>query len=146
MKTRWLMISPPDVREREFFGLAAGIRGKIPADAQICVLLAGEREKVKLPYPEGILILRQSDPVPASHDISLMGASLEKEIRKWEPDVILFPASDEGKQIAAWLAGKMGIGLTADLTDFYMDEKGVLHQIRMAYGASLQAEIVTCAG
>ena len=146
MKTRWLMISPPDVREREFFGLVAGIRGKIPADAQICVLLAGEREKVKLPYPEGILILRQSDPVPASHDISLMGASLEKEIRKWEPDVILFPASDEGKQIAAWLAGKMGIGLTADLTDFYMDEKGVLHQIRMAYGASLQAEIVTCAG
>ena len=44
------------------------------------------------------------------------------------------------------IAGKMGIGLTADLTDFYMDEKGVLHQIRMAYGASLQAEIVTCAG
>lgn len=146
MKTRWLMIKPPDIQERIFIGLSVKVCGKSPADAQICALLTGKREKVDTPYPERIQVLVQSDPVFASHDISLMGASLEKEIREWEPDVILFPASEEGKQLAAWLAGRIGIGLTADLTDFYMDEKGVLHQIRMAYGASLQAEIVTCAG
>lgn len=146
MKTRWLIIKPPDMQEKVFIGLSARVCGKSPEDAQICVLLTGKKEKVDIPYPEGVRVLVHSDPVFTSHDISLMGASLEKRIREREPDVILFPATEEGKQIAAWLAGRMGIGLTADLTDFYMDENGILHQIRMAYGASLQAEIVTCAG
>lgn len=76
----------------------------------------------------------------------MTGSILAEIIEEEAPEVILFAADTEGRQVAPWIAGKLGIGLTADLTDFRMDEEGKLHQFRAAYGASFQAEIVNCNG
>lgn len=83
------------------------------------------------------------NPLFGLRDPAFAGGWLEQLLRKRSPSVVLFPATETGKQTAAWLAGKAGLGLTADLTDFYMDDAGRLHQVRMAYGGSLQAEIVS---
>ncbi len=84
-----------------------------------------------------------ASPLSGRYDVTLLGALFEEFLREREPSVALFPAVGTGKQTAAWLAGRMGFGLTADLTDFYMDKEERLHQIRMAYGGSLQAEIIS---
>ena len=47
-----------------------------------------------------------------------------------QPGVALFPDTEAGKQVAAWLAGKMGLGLTADLKDFCMDQEGCIRSGR----------------
>lgn len=79
-------------------------------------------------------------------DVTMTGSILAEIIEEEAPEVILFAADTEGRQVAPWIAGKLGIGLTAELTDFRMDEEGKLHQFRAAYGASFQAEIVNCNG
>jgi electron transfer flavoprotein alpha subunit len=58
-----------------------------------------------------------------------------------KPSVILFPATYDGRDVAARLAAKLGVGLAADCTDLLVDEKGRFVQVRPAFGGNLMAVI-----
>ena len=64
----------------------------------------------------------------------------EKVIAKWNPAVILAPATIRLRGILPILAGLLGAGLTADCTELQMEE-GRLIQIRPAFGNNLMAWI-----
>lgn len=64
-------------------------------------------------------------------------------VRDRKPEVILFPATSDGRDLAPKIACGMKTGLTADCTDLSMSEKGNLVQIRPTYGGNILATIET---
>jgi electron transfer flavoprotein alpha subunit len=62
-------------------------------------------------------------------------------IKKYMPNIILFPATKTGKDLAPRLAATLETGLTADCIDFDIQE-GKLIQTRTVYGGNFLANIV----
>lgn len=67
--------------------------------------------------------------------------SLSSLAAQRKPSVILFPATYDGRDVAARLAAKLGVGLAADCTDLLVDDKGRFVQVRPAFGGNLMAVI-----
>ena len=64
--------------------------------------------------------------------------------RKEQPEILLIPATDSGRELAPGVAARLGTGLTADCTALSIDpETGLLRQTRPAFGGNLMATI-TC--
>ena len=65
-------------------------------------------------------------------------------VKKQHPDILLVGATQRGRGLSARLAALLHTGLTADCTELDIDtEKGLLQQIRPAFGGNLMATIVT---
>lgn len=59
-----------------------------------------------------------------------------------QPDIILSPATLWGRTLMSISAALMNTGLTADCIALSVDDEGLLHQTRPAYGGKLLAEIL----
>ncbi len=69
--------------------------------------------------------------------------ALYKLIVKYKPEIVLFPGTRRGREVASSVAIPLRTGLTADCTAFDVDERGNLIQIRPAFGGKIFAKIVT---
>ncbi len=69
--------------------------------------------------------------------------ALYQVILKYKPEVVLFPGTRRGREVASSVAVPLRTGLTADCTDFEIDKEGNLVQIRPAFGGKIFAKIVT---
>lgn len=139
------MVKTPDTKWSEFDALLKKAGPKCPASMRITVMILGEENET---FSEGreVSEVVRLQTIRNFKNIAAAGALLEKILAERQPLVVLFSATREGKQMAAWLAGRLKAGLTADLIDFYMDEEFRLHQIRMAFGGGFRAEIVCNSG
>ena len=64
-------------------------------------------------------------------------------VQKYRPAVLLFGATNFGRELAPCVAAKLKTGLTADCTVLSIDkESGLLHQTRPAFGGNLMATIM----
>ena len=61
-------------------------------------------------------------------------------IRKYKPTIVLYGATNIGRDLAPRIAQRISTGLTADCTGLEIDE-GKLLQIRPAFGGNIMAEI-----
>lgn len=67
-----------------------------------------------------------------------------KFVLKICPRVVLFSATELGRNLAAMLASKLNVGLTADCTDLDYDKKqSILQQIRPVFGGNKLATIIS---
>jgi len=63
--------------------------------------------------------------------------------RERRPEIVLFGATNFGRELAPTVAARLGTGLTADCTVLSIDEEsGLLHQTRPAFGGNLMATIM----
>jgi len=60
-----------------------------------------------------------------------------------KPNVVLFGATGNGRDLAPRVAARMGLGLTADCTGLSIDDERQLIQTRPAFGGNIMAEIFT---
>lgn len=60
-----------------------------------------------------------------------------------KPSVVLFPGTEDGRDLAPCVSTRLKVGLTADCTDLLINEKGELVQVRPTYGGSVIASIIT---
>lgn len=98
-----------------------------------------------------LLLIEGADPA----DPVTAALYLEHAVRHFAPQVVLLPASPEGRVTAPYLAARLGAGLTADCTVFVVKSftarragtrrtyRGVVHQQRPALGGNIQATIVS---
>lgn len=72
---------------------------------------------------------------------------LEAMIKQEKPDIVLFGATHNGREIAPLISSSLGTGLTADCTqlqiDDYQDRGKILYQVRPAFGGNILATIIT---
>jgi electron transfer flavoprotein alpha subunit len=64
-------------------------------------------------------------------------------ISRRKPGIVLFPATEDGRDLAPRVAGRLRVGLTADCTALDIDGEGRLVQIRPTYGGNIMASIIT---
>ncbi len=65
-------------------------------------------------------------------------------IEKYKPEIVLFGATNNGRDWAGALATRLGTGLTADCTGLAIDaENRRLQQTRPAFGGNIMATIIT---
>ena len=62
---------------------------------------------------------------------------------RYHPAVILFPATENGRDLAPRVSCSLQVGLTADCTGLDIDDKGNLVQIRPTFGGNIMASIIT---
>ena len=75
--------------------------------------------------------------------MSLWTDALVGAAKRGMPEVILFPAVADGRDLAPKIACRLQTGLTADCTDLKMGDDGNLLQIRPTYGGNIIATIRT---
>lgn len=75
--------------------------------------------------------------------MGLWTQALADASRHYMPEVMLFPAVADGRDLAPKVACRLQTGLTADCTALDMDEDGNLLQIRPTYGGNIIATIRT---
>lgn len=103
------------------------------ADANVLALLAAGADEV----------IRTRDERLAENDAEVYAAWLCDLARERKPEVILYGATNFGRELAPRVAVLLQSGLTADCTILEMDtEKGLLQQTRPAFGGNLMATIV----
>lgn len=103
------------------------------ADANVLSLLAVGADEV----------IRTRDERLAENDAEVYAAWLCDLARERKPEVILYGATNFGRELAPRVAVLLQTGLTADCTILEMDtEKGLLQQTRPAFGGNLMATIV----
>lgn len=74
----------------------------------------------------------------------LYGDVIVKLARRLKPELILIAATMRGREMAPYIANTLKTGITADCTDFDVDEKNKdVLQIRPPFGAMLLAHIKT---
>ena len=79
----------------------------------------------------------------ARHDAEAYSAWICGLVEERRPDVLLFGATDFGRELAPGVAARVRTGLTADCTVLAIDPAtGLLQQTRPAFGGNLMATIV----
>lgn len=88
-------------------------------------------------------IIKIQDTYLKDYDVLRYSKSLEWLSRKMRPSIILFSATEIGRDLAPSLATILETGLTADCTELSLDSKtGLLIQTRPAFGGDLMASII----
>ena len=88
-------------------------------------------------------VLRCQDDRLATNDSGVFAHWICDLAREYRPEVILYGATDFGRELAPGIAVRLQTGLTADCTVLEIDEKtGLLHQTRPAFGGNLMATIM----
>ena len=66
---------------------------------------------------------------------------LARCVKRYRPDVVLVPATAEGRDYAPRAAARLALGLTGDCIGLEWDDAGRLRQLRPAFGGNLVAPI-----
>jgi electron transfer flavoprotein alpha subunit len=88
-------------------------------------------------------ILRIKNKYVDEYDTETYTRMIVKYILERKPEVVLFAATEQGRDLAPRVACRIQTGLTADCTGLELDDKGNLLQIRPAYGGNIMATILT---
>ncbi|MBP5208780.1 MAG: electron transfer flavoprotein subunit alpha/FixB family protein [Clostridia bacterium] len=100
-----------------------------------------ERIKTLFSYGADKIILINDKRLSSFND-ELECNLLERLIKKYRPETVLFAAMTRGRALAPRLASKLYSGLTADCTGLSIDpENGDLLQTRPAFGGNIMATI-----
>jgi len=77
------------------------------------------------------------------HNYLLHAEALMHAIMRVKPALVLVSATPWGRSLAPRVAARLGLGLTADCLDVYIDEAGDIVQVRPAFTGNLIAHIKT---
>ena len=100
-----------------------------------CLIYIGKTEAAKKLFAAGFKRILQYDE-KTIYSESACAKIVVSEAKRLLPEVILFPATIRGRNIAPQCAAMLATGLTADCIDFKLSDGGALTQIRPAYGGS----------
>ena len=78
-----------------------------------------------------------------AEDFFFAPAAVSQAIEARRPEIVIFPATPDGRDLAPKVAVRLRTGLTADCTQLAIGEQGQLLQIRPTYGGSVMATIQT---
>ncbi|MCD8148041.1 MAG: electron transfer flavoprotein subunit alpha/FixB family protein [Clostridiales bacterium] len=76
-----------------------------------------------------------------TYNTDIQSYAMEALVRKYTPFIVLFGATNNGRDVAPRVACALHTGLTADCTGLDIDENGLLASTRPAFGGNLMATI-----
>jgi electron transfer flavoprotein alpha subunit len=139
-------------------GLELLSKGRELADTlgvKLCSVLVGadvKKHRDKLFQHGTDKVYVYDEPSLKHYDTVKYAKVIEDLIKKYKPEIVLYGASVQGRDLAPRIASKLRVGLTADCTDLQIGDyrhtdkteyKNILYQIRPAFGGNIIATIVT---
>ena len=82
-------------------------------------------------------------PELESYDTEAHTRVLVTAIHEHSPFAVLVPSTAKGRDLAARVAGRLGLGLTGDCVGLEIDSEGRLSQLKPAFGGSIVAPILS---
>ena len=125
----------------EMLGAARQVAGPLGGQVVACVLGDGvdglAQEAIQRGADVAVLV---NDATLASYRLEAYAATLVKLAHEHQPGVFLMGASSRGREMAAYVAAKLGVGLAADCTEIGV-QAGSLVATRPALAGNLIAKI-----
>lgn len=113
--------------------LAAFLIGGSDAREQAALLTAYGAEKI---YFAG-------NPILADYSTESYTAVIAEAIRRYQPAIVLFGSTANGRDLAPRVAARLGLGLTGDCIDLAIDEQQRLIQYKPAFGNQIISAILS---
>jgi len=88
-------------------------------------------------------IIAVEDKVFEHYDTEIFTSILTEMISGRKPGSVLFPATENGRDLAPRISGRLKVGLTADCTGLDIDADKNLLQIRPTFGGNIIASIIS---
>jgi electron transfer flavoprotein alpha subunit len=115
--------------------------------AEVTVIMLGHRiaELAQEPFHYGAdRVLMVDDPKLETYYPNVYGDALVQLVRRQRPELLLIAGTLRGREISPYIANVLKTGITADCTNFDVDEtsRDVL-QVRPPFGATMLAYIKT---
>jgi len=139
-------------------GLELLSKGRELADSlkvPLCSVLIGSKVKkhVNTLFEHGADTVYICDNPNLEHYDTVKYAKVVEElVGQYKPEIVLYGASPQGRDLAPRIASKLRVGLTADCTDLQIgnykhtdgnEYQNILYQIRPAFGGNIIATIVS---
>lgn len=119
----------------------------IKGRGNVCVVICGKDNKVsadKLSNSGCDIIYTIDSPMLEEYDTSCYSKALVENVLKLKPDIFLFGATYEGRDLAPRIAAGLETGLTADCVGLDIDAStGILKQTIPGFGGKAYS-IITC--
>ncbi|GEM_PF-324668 len=71
----------------------------------------------------------------------LFAEAIVEICRKYNPEVLLFPATYRCREIAPFVAARLETGIVADISEIYVDDKGEIVSVKPSFGENILAHI-----
>ena len=128
----------------ELLGGAIGLTSEI--DTNVEAVLIGEdvgRHVSTLTAHGADCVYAAEDSQLALNDIEVQTSILAEAITAHSPYAVLVPSTINGRDLAARLAARLGLGLTGDCVGLEIDADGRLVQLKPAFGGNIVAPIIS---
>ncbi|MFP4001722.1 MAG: FAD-binding protein [Thermoplasmata archaeon] len=130
----------------QLLGKGRGLADEL--DEELCAVLIGKDvgeipEELSAYGAEKVYVIEGD--VFENYSTEAYTTALTSLISRYKPNIFIFGATHLGRDLAPSIAGRMGLGLTADCTDLNIEEvegNKVLLQTRPAFGGNVMADIV----
>ena len=144
----FVLQNPPDV-DHDRFALVVSA-----GDIRVTYEIAGKLSELGIENNHEVVVAGQQDPsnfagLSCNEYIHIKTDSLRaytdeivKIIGKRKPEYVVFPSNVKGREVAAAVAAKFEVGLTADCVDLKL-ENNRLVQFKPAFGGGMVARITT---
>ena len=125
-----------------------GVAGKLAAqsDRAVAAVLIGdgvERHVTELAAHGADLVFVADNPALANYATMPYTRVLADAVAAKRPFALLLPATVNGRDLAARLAARLGLGLTGDCIDLAMNSEGQLVQYKPAFGGNIVSPILS---
>ncbi|MDD3832215.1 MAG: electron transfer flavoprotein subunit alpha/FixB family protein [Clostridia bacterium] len=127
----------------ELLGIATQLAST--SNQEVCAMIGGYNisnlPKTLVEYGADIVYI--ADDKNLEHYLTEQYAqAISHIIKTCAPNIVLFPATSIGRDLAPRLSARLHTGLTADCTKLEVDEEGSLFMTRPAFGGNLFATII----
>ncbi|MHA2282526.1 MAG: electron transfer flavoprotein subunit alpha/FixB family protein [Promethearchaeota archaeon] len=145
-KDIWVFV---EIKKAEIRGVTFELLNKAKelaknSDDKVCAIILGKdssRFCEKLSYYGIDIIYLSENEILGDYLTETYSLTLIELIRKYLPNILLFPATKIGRDLAPRLAGTLETGLTADCIDLKVQD-GNLVQTRSVYGGNYLVDII----
>ena len=128
----------------ELLGVSRNLARELGAAVEAFAIGELDAERVRLLTAYGADAVHiAADQRLAEYDTELHAAALADAIGRHSPFAVLIPSTANGRDLAARVAGRLGLGLTGDCVGLEADGEGRLAQLKPAFGGGVVAPIVS---
>ena len=128
----------------ELLGRARELAPTLGSAVEAVLIGSGEESHIRelTAYGADTVHIAES-PLLALYDTESHTDVLATAIRAHSPFAVLLPSTTNGRDLAARVAGRLGLGLTGDCVGIEIDDEGRLSQLKPAFGGNIVAPILS---
>jgi electron transfer flavoprotein alpha subunit len=144
----WVFVEQSEGKAAEVSWELLGVGAELAAarESELCAVCLGEKVEhlCSEAFSYGATkVYLVDDPVFRYYRTESYYKAVCYLIEKYKPEIVLFGATGQGRDLAGAVATSLQTGLTADCTGLSIDDMGFLLQTRPAFGGNIMATILT---